>query len=650
MGDNTKNLKTRIWEFLKLFIPLALVLVAFVGFLANGKAKGENERLKADERNLVQVEKHVCETDLAAHVADAAFLASAVSLLLPKGDSTDLANLKIANIFYDFAKRCNVYSQLRILDEFGIERLRVNCQPGSITFASTKELQTKTHSEYFLHGLSIEPGAVYVSPIELNRESGRLEVPFNPTLRLASPITDPQGRTTGLVVLNFKGSALFDRMRQAAGYSSGQILLVNNEGYWLIGPDPSLEWGHSIPERMAHNFSAIHPRAWSRIQKQSQGQFITDGGLFTFASLRIQNRPKSYVVIRTGASGAPIIISLVPESELAAPWTGQVVFGTVFSLLVLAIVCWFWAQSRVTRQTIEENLRNRDNMLTAVSLSTRDAIVEIDCHDKILFWSKAAEDMFGYTEEEARQGRFHELIAPEQYHEAIAKGMDRFAQTGRGVVFGGRSEFTVKRKDGSELSVEVEVVPLLDGGHWRAVGGLRDITKRKLAEKRLREMATTDALTGLANRRFFTELAQAEINRTNRYGGPVSMIMFDVDRFKKVNDTFGHDVGDEVLKALCQTAAKNIRDVDLLGRIGGEEFAVLLPETGSGAAAEVAERLRAAVEKATAHTTAGEIGFTISLGVTTCGGEQADLAKMLKTADDAMYQAKNDGRNLVRVA
>ena len=584
-GRENQNMKNRIWEFLKLFVPLAFVLVAFVGFLATGRAKVENEHLKAEERNLVQVEKHVFETDVAAHVADAAFLASAVSLLLPKDGSKDLAAPKIANIFYDFAKRRNVYSQLRILDTQGLERLRVNCQPGSITFASAKELQPKAHRSYFPYGLAMEAGAVYVSPIDLNRENGRLEIPFNPTMRLASPVTGPNGGTAGLVVLNFQGSALLDRMRQAAGYSSGNILLADNEGHWIIGPDPSLEWGHSIPERMAHIFSAIYPQAWSRIQKSSQGQFITGEGLFTFARLQFQQRPRSHVPISTGTSGAPIIISLVPESELATLWSGQIVFGTAFSLLVFAVACWFWASSKVIRHTTEQSLRDREQMLAAISLSTKDAIVEIDRHDTVLFWNKSAERIFGYTEAEALQGKLHELIVPEHSNDAVRDGLAGFAQTGQGPVLGERKEFTAKRKDGSELSVEVEVIPLKVDGQWHAVGSLRDITRRKQAEKRLRELATTDALTGLANRRHFTEQAQAEINRTNRYGGPVSMIMFDVDHFKKVNDTYGHDVGDEVLRALCQTAAENVRDVDTLGRIGGEEFAVLLPETGSKEAA-----------------------------------------------------------------
>lgn len=158
--------------------------------------------------------------------------------------------------------------------------------------------------------------------------------------------------------------------------------------------------------------------------------------------------------------------------------------------------------------------------------------------------------------------------------------------------------------------------------------------------------AITDPLTGLYNRRYFSTMAHIEIERSVRYGHALSVLMFDIDHFKSVNDTFGHDIGDEVLKELANRSHACLRQLDLLCRQGGEEFIALLPETASKEAYEVAERLRRSVHDQPFMTSAGSISISISLGV--AGLEQAteaNLDGLVKHADQAMYLAKDSGRN-----
>lgn len=649
-GNITQFLQSTSWYFLKSFVPLAAISVAVVIFLALGKADIEHERLLAEERNLVQVEKNVLEASLAAHISDAAFLATVVGHTLQESPEDGLASPQIRKIFSSFAKTSSRYSQHRILGKGGQEKLRINCNPICAEVVLKDALQSKAHRDYFFYSISQKPGDVYVSQLDLNREHGEIEKPFNPTLRLASAIAEPDGKNAGVVVLNFKGKALLDRMRQAASQSDGSLLLVTGDGHWIIGPSADVEWGHSIEERAGHVFSKTYPAAWKQIVRSSQGQFETKRGLYTFAKTIPRPEKDSLIKVNSGVPGGWIIVSHVTADALAPSGLRQVISVTSLFLLILALICWFWAASKVRHQRSSMELRKQEQMVSAISKSSRDAIAMVDDQDNIVFWNPSAENMFGYTSEEARKGKLHQLIAPEFVRQQILEGFQHFSQTGHGAFFEKQQEYTAIRRDGSEIPVEVSAAAMQHDGKWFAVGSMRDITERKQAEKRLLELATLDGLTGVANRRHFTELAQAEINRTQRYGGHLSLIMFDVDHFKKVNDTYGHDAGDEVLKALCQTAGDNIRDVDTLGRLGGEEFAVLMPETKADAAAEVAERLRSAIEKANAATSAGEIGFTISVGVTTSNGADADLANMLKTADNAMYQAKHDGRNLVRVA
>ncbi|PWC52479.1 hypothetical protein TSO221_14195 [Azospirillum sp. TSO22-1] len=174
-----------------------------------------------------------------------------------------------------------------------------------------------------------------------------------------------------------------------------------------------------------------------------------------------------------------------------------------------------------------------------------------------------------------------------------------------------------------------------------------EIARRQQLEDDLRRLATTDALTNVPNRRHFMEVAETECRRSHRYGHPLSLILFDIDHFKQINDTHGHAAGDQVLSRLSDTCVTALRDQDVIGRLGGEEFAVLLPETDGVAAAAVAERLRNAVEQASPVWSNGELAVTISAGVAAWGPDDEGIETVLHRADEALYEAKRQGRNRV---
>lgn len=164
----------------------------------------------------------------------------------------------------------------------------------------------------------------------------------------------------------------------------------------------------------------------------------------------------------------------------------------------------------------------------------------------------------------------------------------------------------------------------------------------------LEQRAYSDYLTGLANRRYFLEQAETELARALRYNGKLSILMLDVDHFKLFNDTHGHKVGDLVLQKLADVCRATLRNIDIVGRIGGEEFAVLLPETEPQQAEEAAERLRAALAAAQVPLSGGlPLHFTASFGVTTLDSKDANIDMLLNQADEALYRAKSEGRNRV---
>ena len=216
-----------------------------------------------------------------------------------------------------------------------------------------------------------------------------------------------------------------------------------------------------------------------------------------------------------------------------------------------------------------------------------------------------------------------------------------------------RTQILNYAKDGTELWLDINFVPLFDENgelaYYAAIE--RDLTEHKKLQFELEDMAKTDSLTRLANRQAFMERANSEFNRARRYSRSLSVIMIDIDHFKSINDQHGHAAGDEVLRQLGQHCSSRLRDSDFLGRIGGEEFVLLLPDTAQDSAYHVAERMREQLSTTSIVLDNGiTLGITASFGVAAMNKEDADFNAILQRADTAMYDAKHGGRNQVKTA
>ena len=179
---------------------------------------------------------------------------------------------------------------------------------------------------------------------------------------------------------------------------------------------------------------------------------------------------------------------------------------------------------------------------------------------------------------------------------------------------------------------------------------LNDVTDQKEMEKRLRQMATTDSLTGIYNRGWYLSLTQEESKRSRRNGAPLSVVLADIDNFKKINDTFGHQIGDEVIRKTCVIFREQLREYDILGRLGGEEFGITMIECDLKKAASIADRLRKVLALCELPHDGRALRFTVSLGVAQYHQSDPNVGEVLRRADRALYAAKNSGRNCVREA
>ncbi len=201
--------------------------------------------------------------------------------------------------------------------------------------------------------------------------------------------------------------------------------------------------------------------------------------------------------------------------------------------------------------------------------------------------------------------------------------------------------------DGRRTCVQVSMSPLPWDGLPVIYVLINDVTALKESEERLRRLSITDPLTGVSNRRHFVEAAEQELARARRHGWPVTLLMLDLDHFKSINDTHGHAVGDEALRTFTAAGRALLRENDLLGRTGGEEFAILLPETDIAGARMVAERIRRRTAELAVPAGGETVRFTVSIGVACCAAGTRDVDAMLSSADEALYRAKAAGRNRV---
>lgn len=212
-------------------------------------------------------------------------------------------------------------------------------------------------------------------------------------------------------------------------------------------------------------------------------------------------------------------------------------------------------------------------------------------------------------------------------------------------------EVELRPADGRTLWALLSISTVSYGAEAVLLIGINDITGRRKLEDDLRLRATIDGLTGIANRTHFMDTGDLEVHRARRYSRPLSLVLIDLDHFKQVNDSHGHGAGDRVIREAVRACLGALRSIDRMGRLGGEEFAALLPETGAEGAIVVAERLRSAIEAVRIDLDGGAtIAPTASLGVATLSeADPTRIDGLIARADRALYRAKRSGRNRVAV-
>jgi len=295
------------------------------------------------------------------------------------------------------------------------------------------------------------------------------------------------------------------------------------------------------------------------------------------------------------------------------------------------------------RKRAEAALHASEMRFRSVVETAKDAIVSADCDGKIISWNPGAEAIFGYAADEVL-GKPLDLLMPERHRDAHQKGLQRFGSTGESRVIGRTVELHGVRKDGGEFPLELSLAT------WKTPQGaffsgiIRDITERKAFEEQLLRKAFYDALTNLPNRALFMNRLEHALARGRRYNRPIAVLMLDLDRFKVVNDSLGHVLGDRALITVGQRLQAALRPEDTVARFGGDEFVILLDDIADlSDAIRVAERI-AEQFQAPQPLEGHDLFISASVGIAFSKSDDDRPDDLLRAADLAMYEAKNKGR------
>ncbi len=479
--------------------------------------------------------------------------------------------------------------------------------------------------EYFL-AHAVRGEARHLGPLIIDRATGK------PVFTLSRQLVDAEGRFNG-VALAWMDVGYFRRFYRSLDIGSrSAVSLLRSDGRLFIRePMRTIHVGLDL---------SLDPIFTEDLRRESSGFAIYDSPF---------DGEERLIAFRKATDYPVVVLAGRAVAEIYRP-VAQRVLGAGVTIAVFLVI--IWSSARVQLRAIDRARRARrklaDSRDFADSIldSVRSHIAILDADGRIvranLAWREFArangldDDTIGWNYFEVCR----RAAIPDA--EAAAAGI-------ASVIVGARESFHMDyacHSPGEKRWFTMHVTPL-SGKEGQVVVSHENITRLKEVEETLRNLATIDALTGLLNRRMLVEHGEEEFARAKRYGQEFSLIMIDCDHFKRINDRYGHAVGDRVLVCLADRIRACMRDTDHAGRIGGEEFVVLLPNTTREGAIHLALRIRDAVRAAVVSLQGVHVSFTVSLGVSSMASVIGSFDDLLRAADGALYLAKDRGRDRV---
>ncbi|MCP4338800.1 MAG: sensor domain-containing diguanylate cyclase [Desulfobulbaceae bacterium] len=521
--------------------------------------------------------------------------------------------------------------QLRYLDVNGMEKIRVDFGPGMKrpSIIAQGDLQDKRHRYYFAEASQIAPHSFWYSKLDLNVENKKIEVPHNPVLRVASPVYFDQ-KFQGIVIINIHAKGFLNKFRRNPLFD---ISLIDQEGYFMVANDDALSWSKYLDT--GNTIQTVHPKNGQKILRvvkelelQPYGEFFA-GGVRSFLE-----QDGAIVLMNTKADA---IKDMENDRQQAALLiiTIILVLSVPLALLISKGPADLHRKIADQNRTLTEYLELIDENVHTCTIDTEGVFKEV---------STAFAQTIGFDKDEILGMKYDLLYCSTQSENSYQKVWKK--------VSGGQNwsgEVQHIKKDGESYWADTVIFPKKD--YLQNLIGYsviyHDITDKKYVEV----MSITDELTGLHNRRFFNTIIEKELNRSQRDNRLLAFAMLDVDYFKQYNDHYGHQKGDQVLKAIGEVLQRELgRASDYCFRLGGEEFGILLSGVPQQEVQKFIESIREAIETIGIEHKWSDVAdvVTVSIGLlSVTPGIGITVDRIYKLADETLYQAKHGGRNRV---
>ncbi|WP_394145012.1 sensor domain-containing diguanylate cyclase [Vibrio atypicus] len=518
------------------------------------------------------------------------------------------------------------YSQLRLLDVNGQELIRINSSERVSEIVDDDRLQYKGERDYFAYAQTLKPNELGTFGIDLEHEFGEVVYPLTPSYRVIIPL-QLQGELQGYFVANLDLKRIYKRLaykRNLANLPS----VVNTDGYYLMSNHGQATFGHLIERNSEYNLSNQHPLLWEKINQASNGTVRDGNRWFSFQKSFMASKDSKnniiFIIESDHKSVSPIVNDALTDLLVQAS------FLTIIILLItFGFVTWNYNHQK----------NSMASKIARAAMNGMSAMVITDHNNRIVEVNEEFTRVSGYELIDV-VGKQPSLFSSGKHNQEFYMAMWKELEE-KGIWEG---EVVNKRRDGTKITEILRIQTVRDQNNIIQfyVASFVDITHRKELEDRLRELSERDPLTSLWNRRKFDNEMTSHSIRVKRYpdSETTSLALLDIDHFKRINDKYGHDEGDNVIINVAKILTDHLRESDLVARIGGEEFALIMPHTSIGEAEIVVNRLRTAIHLETS------MGITVSAGVTDICSRSSDS---YKRADIALYESKSLGRNQVSV-
>jgi diguanylate cyclase (GGDEF)-like protein/PAS domain S-box-containing protein len=633
------------WTVVALLVCFGLCAVAYLVYA--GDIALAHARHEAQQKATLNATVGLINQTLQSINRDLLYLASEGRLIDAISHPSAEADAALAREWLAFSRSKTLYDKIRWIDEDGRECVRINYTLSGPLAVPAQHLQDRSLRYFFQDTLRLQPMEIYVSPFDLNVEGEAIELPRKPTIRLGTPLFDSAGRRHGLLMLNYLGEDLFNRIAHTLPEISRHFWLLNTDGYWLYHPDPAQAWGFMFG-RSDLCMAVRYPDAWSRIQASTHGQFLDGDGLWTFDTV--------YPVLegqKTSSGSSRLFspsqarsrqqfwkaVTLLPLAEYHAVSTHRMALAhRIGQRLFLLRRTWGEASSALFGRRDREM---RERLAAQVVEHTAQGVMVTDAAVCIQMVNTAFTRITGYSASETC-GRTPFFLQsgeqPTEFYQAL------WAQVIKDQSWEG--EVWCRRKNGEIFAEWLSINALRDNDgivtHYICL--FSDITQLKESAQRMEYFAHHDPLTGLANSRLLQARLEHGIQLAQRTQRSFAILFIDLDRFKAVNDHFGHSRGDELLRDVAHRLSRSLRNEDTLARIGGDEFVVLLENAGTPAEAQrvVDSVLKQFPCRVTDGETTVDVGASIGSSFYPQDGTTAAI--LLGKADHAMYEAKRRNR------